>query len=299
LYDHSVNTALSTLSTAEQPALPLISIVIPTYNRLPFIVEATRSVIAQTYTNWELIIVDDGSTDGTAEAINSIADPRILVTELPHKGTARLLRNIGIRIGTGEWVSFLDSDDRWLPRKLELQLKALKQSGLECCYTNFELIDETGKIMPARSRPFRPLSGNIIRELISNEASLAIDTLLLSRRLFNDLNGFSTDPKLYREDYEFELRLALNAELIALPEVLVQVREHAGRATKAFSHADSHVHSAIPYEKFIKGKPGKELEKLAAGRYIHHMRQAAKINFKNRNYRLAFQQLRKSITGIT
>ena len=100
----------------------LVTVVIPTYNRYSFIREAIESVIAQTYSNWELIIVDDGSTDDTATYIKSIPDKRIHLLELQHCGNIAMLRNIGAKSASGQWITFLDSDDMWVPEKLETQL---------------------------------------------------------------------------------------------------------------------------------------------------------------------------------
>src|ERR1700750_1510306 len=107
------------MSTSSQP---LVTVVIPTYNRLTLVQQAIASVIAQTYSNWELIIVDDGSDDGTREDIISMNDPRIKLLTKPHVGNIAFLRNAGVDEGSGEWLAFLDSDDLWLPRKLETQL---------------------------------------------------------------------------------------------------------------------------------------------------------------------------------
>ena len=274
-----------------------VTVVIPTYNRMPFIKEAVDSVIAQTYRHWELFIVDDGSTDDTVAALNAINDPRIHIINLQHQGTTRGLRNMGIRTGKGKWVSFLDSDDTWLPQKLEFQLAALHQTGYECCYSNFELTDEKGNIIPAKAGFFQPLTGNIIRQLITTKATVTIDSLLLSRKLFDELNGFSEDPKLMREDYEFELRLALRTKMVSVPQVLVHVREHRGRMTNTFSVADAHLHSALPYAFFVKQQPGKALAALANKRYRQHMRIAAKNNFRAGNYAAAFYQIKKAIAG--
>src|SRR5580765_5393661 len=99
---------------------PLVTVVIPTYNRLALVQQAIASVIAQTYRNWELIIVDDGSDDGTPEAIISINNPRIKLVTKSHVGNIALMRNAGVDEGSGEWLAFLDSDDIWLPQKLEI-----------------------------------------------------------------------------------------------------------------------------------------------------------------------------------
>ena len=100
------------------PYSPLISIVIPTYNRADLIPKAIQSVLDQTYQNWELIIVDNYSDDGTKEVIESFKDSRISMLLLPRTGSVAASRNMGVHHSKGEWVAFLDSDDWWFPTKL-------------------------------------------------------------------------------------------------------------------------------------------------------------------------------------
>jgi len=266
-----------------------VSIIIPTYNRVMLLQKAIASILAQTYTNWELIVVDDGSTDGTVQLIISITDSRISVLELPHTAHMGCLRNAGVRAGRGEWVAFLDSDDIWLPNKLELQFDALKKSGARWCYGNFELMDESGKTIPLKAGKYRPISGWIIKQLLTTEAAINIDSVLIQRSLFEEANGFSTDPRLLnRGDYELELRLALKAEVTALPDVLVRMLEHEGRTTNGLK--DGHERTALAYEIFMDTKPEKELRYIAKKRYAFHLTEAASRNLKNKNYARACKQ---------
>src|SRR6266487_2699709 len=101
---------------------PLVSVIIPTFNREAYLREAIESVFAQTYSNWELIVADDGSTDGTRAYLASVTDRRTHVIELEHCGTPARLRNTALARAQGTYVAFLDSDDLWAPEKLELQI---------------------------------------------------------------------------------------------------------------------------------------------------------------------------------
>src|ERR1044071_7783966 len=109
---------------------PLVSVIMPAYNAERYIAASVRSVLAQTYQNWELIIVDDGSTDGTAAVAKSFAeaDGRVRYVYQPN-GRLGNARNTGIRHARGPLIAFLDSDDLWMERKLELQLKAMEEAG--------------------------------------------------------------------------------------------------------------------------------------------------------------------------
>lgn len=117
----------------------LISIIMPSYNTESYIADSIRSVIAQTYQNWELIIVDDCSTDRTIEIIETFDDPRIILLKNKTNSGAALSRNYALREAKGEWIAFLDSDDLWLPDKLEKQLEFMKSHGYAFTFTDYRI----------------------------------------------------------------------------------------------------------------------------------------------------------------
>ena len=106
-----------------------------------------RSVIAQTYENWELLIVDDCSTDDTDDVVASFKDARIRYFHNEKNSGAALTRNRAMREAKGEWIAFLDSDDLWMPEKLEHQISFMKKNGYSLSYTEYEKIDEDSKKM--------------------------------------------------------------------------------------------------------------------------------------------------------
>src|SRR5206468_5026028 len=114
-------------------------------NRAAYLREAVDSVFAQTFTDWELIVIDDGSTDATAAYLKSLDDPRVRVIELEHSGIPAKVRNAGLGAATGEFIAFLDSDDRWYPRKLELQVaKCRNDSDSGWCSVHVDFVDDRG-----------------------------------------------------------------------------------------------------------------------------------------------------------
>ena len=123
----------------------LVSVVMPSWNTAPFIGESIRSVLAQTYPNWELIIVDDCSTDDTDAVVASFADERIRYFKNEHNLGAALTRNRALQEAQGEWIAFLDSDDLWTPDKLEKQIAFMKENDCPLSYTEYEKIDEEGE----------------------------------------------------------------------------------------------------------------------------------------------------------
>lgn len=123
----------------------LVSIIMPSYNTGRFIGESIQSVLNQTYTNWELLIVDDCSTDHTEEVISSLTDNRIRCFCNEDNLGAALSRNRALREARGEWVAFLDSDDLWMPEKLEKQIAFMNQNGYVFSYHDYEKIDEDSR----------------------------------------------------------------------------------------------------------------------------------------------------------
>lgn len=123
----------------------LVSIITPTYNCGRFIAETIDSVIAQTYQNWEMLIVDDNSTDETKQIVSNYNDPRIKYHCLEHNSGAAVARNTALQMAQGRWIAFLDSDDLWLPDKLIRQLQFMKDNGYSFSYHDYTEIDEDSK----------------------------------------------------------------------------------------------------------------------------------------------------------
>ena len=124
----------------------LVSIVMPSYNTAKYIAETVQSVLAQTYQNWELIIVDDCSTDDTDEVVKPfLSDSRIRYLKNEKNSGAAVSRNRALREAKGKWIAFLDSDDLWLPEKLEKQIAFMKENGYHFSYTDYMEIDEASR----------------------------------------------------------------------------------------------------------------------------------------------------------
>src|SRR5688572_23189690 len=124
---------------------PLVSVIVASFNRTEYLMEAVESVIHQTWSDWELLIADDGSDEPTKRYLAKLADPRVHVLWLQHSGNPAAVRNAALNIAHGEYVAFLDSDDAWMPSKLAAQLQGLRSSA-DCrwSYTNFRRIDRSG-----------------------------------------------------------------------------------------------------------------------------------------------------------
>jgi len=122
----------------------LVSIITPSYNTARFIAETINCVLAQTYPDWEMIIVDDCSTDDTDTVVGSFTDPRIRYLKNEKNSGAAISRNRALREAKGKWIAFLDSDDLWEPEKLEKQIAFMERNGYHFSYTNYREIDDDG-----------------------------------------------------------------------------------------------------------------------------------------------------------
>lgn len=141
---------------------PIVSIITPNYNCSRFIAETIESVIAQTYTNWEMIIVDDCSSDGSYEIALEYEkqDSRIKVLKNVKNSGAAVSRNKAIEVSQGEYLAFLDSDDLWMPEKLEKQLKFMQENNCDFSFTEYEHIDENGDTLNLVVKVTKKLSYN-------------------------------------------------------------------------------------------------------------------------------------------
>src|SRR3982751_6274244 len=207
---------------------PWVSVVVPTFDRLEYVRPALESVFAQTWTDWDLIIADDGSGDDLRAYLQDLESrPRVQVVWLPHSGIPAAVRNAAIHEATGTHVAFLDSDDLWAPRKLERQLALLKARP-ECgwSYTAFQQVDREG-VPPAdeRTRRFVPHEGDIFEHLVAHTAELRTPSVMVARPLLVDVGGFD-EAMRSGEDYDLWLRLALRSPVALLDEPLVDVRRH-------------------------------------------------------------------------
>ena len=184
---------------------PLISVVIPAYNRARLIPRALKSIQQQTHRNWEAIIVDDGSTDETAEVAARLAreDERIRFLRQEKNAGAQAARNLGIRAARGEWVAFLDSDDVFLPESLEIRLKALIQESLSVVYSDCNCIEPDGTI---KRYGIPPLSGWIHDRLLTHEGPL-FQTLMVSKQALVRI-GYLDEKVVAFQEWDTAIRLA-------------------------------------------------------------------------------------------
>lgn len=201
--------------------MPLISVVIPVYNGEKTIRETIESVINQTFEDFELIVIDDGSQDSTLEIVKSIPDSRLKVFSFPNAGLAAS-RNRGIKLACGDYISFIDADDLWIPDKLESQLQALQDNPQAAvAYSWTDCIDEFGDF--SRRGNHITIQGNVYAQLLLTDFIENGSNLLIRAQAFQKV-GYFDESLPAAEDWDMWLRLAANYEFVVVPSVQVLYR---------------------------------------------------------------------------
>lgn len=199
---------------------PLISIITPAYNAARFIGETIESVLKQTYTNWEMVIVDDRSTDKTVQIVEEYQkkDQRIKLIQLEENSGSAVARNTAMENSAGQFIAFLDSDDMWYPTKLERQLRFMQKNDIAFSFTKFERIQENGK--PTGEISNVPKSVGY-RDLMKH-CVIGCLTVMLDMSKIGDVKMYNIRT---RQDYVFWLTITKNGHrAYGLPEVLAKYR---------------------------------------------------------------------------
>lgn len=209
--------------------MPHVSVIIPAYNAEAFIADTVRSALDQTYRDLEVIVVDDGSADGTLKALEQFQG-RVRVHAQANGGVARA-RNAGVRLAAGSWIAFLDADDLWLPHKIERQLAC---SDVPMSFTdrfNFGVIGDLPELQ-SKATPMR--GGDLFVPLLRDGNFITSTSVMMRRELFEQLGGFYTGLN-GTEDWELWLRVAERHPIGFVDEPLVRYRLHAGGISRNFA----------------------------------------------------------------
>lgn len=211
-----------------------VSVIIPTYNREGTIIRSIQSVINQTWQNFEIIVVDDGSTDHTRQIVEEFADDRIRYIYLEQNGGASHARNTGIRQARCEYIAFLDSDDEWMPEKLEKQMRVMMQAsqreGVGLVYCRMRLHwKEKSFICPPFSMSKEQLEGNMLAQLAEDNV-IGTPAILARRSCLEQVGGFDERLRCL-EDWDMVCRIAEQWEIGFVDEVLVEAHDSEGSVT--------------------------------------------------------------------
>lgn len=214
--------------------MPKVSVIIPTYNREAMVSEAIQSVLDQTYTDYEIIVVDDGSTDGTGKLLQEKFGEKIHYYYQENQGLPP--RNKAIRLAAGEYLAFLDSDDLWRPDKLASQVQILNNAGADTglVYTGIEMINSRGQVVEELIDNFQ---GVVVDKLIDRNF-IPTSSVMMRRGCFKRC-GFFDESLKRSEDWDLWLRVALAYRVVAVPDVLVTKRHFDNHLMADVTRLDS------------------------------------------------------------
>lgn len=198
--------------------MPFFSVIIPAYNRRRLLEKAVASVLSQTEQDFELIIVDDGSTDGTAGMVRACRDRRIRYDRQPHRGVAAA-RNQGLARAGGTFIAFLDSDDWWLPVKLARFRGVIEDHPDVCVFHSEEVWFRGGRRLNPKRKHRKP-DGRVYRQALPL-CCISISTAVIHREVFSAVGAFDESFEAC-EDYDFWLRATLRFPVKRIPEYLTE-----------------------------------------------------------------------------
>jgi glycosyltransferase involved in cell wall biosynthesis len=241
----------------------LISVIIPTFNRRTKVVRAIKSVLGQTHNHIEIIVVDDGSTDGTVEYLRKYFQNRIQCLCLPHSGHPNSARNRGIESAKGMYIAFLDSDDWYLPEKLEKQIQFLQtHPQYDVAYCDMKVVDDKGQLVADSwfQNKNRMQQGDIFKfnlflhDRDNRGFELYLNWLLIPRSVFAEI-GLLCEKFDFLEDWEFTLRLTSRYSFGCVKQSLVVAERRSGdNYSQKFcrQYANNPATFAVPVLQYLK-----------------------------------------------
>ncbi|MFY9528189.1 MAG: glycosyltransferase [Candidatus Acidiferrales bacterium] len=230
--------------------MPRVSVVIPTYNSAAFLEEAIQSVLGQTYSDFEVVVVDDGSTDGTEYVVRSFGD-RVSYLKQDNRGVSAA-RNHGIHKSQGNYVAFLDSDDFWLPGKLAEQIPLLdRDAELGLVYSDWRVTSEKGVLEPSYLSNLAPASGYVFDELVRSGFILTSGTVV-RRSCLDDVGDFDETLSI-AQDYDLWLRICYRWKIALVNKPLVIKRSWDGSLSSNLPKTAAE--RIVSFEKALKNYP--------------------------------------------
>lgn len=267
--------------------MPEVSVIIPAYNRKSFLENAVRSVLAQTYPDFEIIVVDDASTDGTLQLLTNLAkdDSRIRFEQHQTNLGAQAARNTGIRASQSKWIAFLDSDDLWLPESLSLRLELAKKTGAEVVHSACYTLRGEGSELERFVLP--PIEGSVYKDLLAAPGP-TFPSLLVSKQALVNIGYLDSAIPSYQE-WDTAIRLARHYTFAYFPQpTFVYDCRHQSTISQ-----DS-VRAAAGYEHVFKKHKWSILRHLGPKALAFHYRRAAGFYYEANNREKARTCIRKA-----
>ena len=227
--------------------MPLVSVIIPTRNRSSLLERALKSVTAQTYKDWEIIIIDDASSDGTENAVSVFQNGIIRYIRLSERKGGAVARNTGIKEAKGEFIAFLDDDDEWLPEKLEKQMNViLRDNSIALCYTGRQIKKEGNNFFGfSKKYSFHlPASDDHFKSIMTDNFVGPSSSVLIKKEVLDSAGGFDENLPCY-QDYELFIRILRNGKAYGINEGLVNYyigrEEHVSLARENVIKAEGYL----------------------------------------------------------
>lgn len=242
---------------------PLVSVIIPCHNQGQFVAEAVESALSQRRVTLEVVVVDDGSTDSTQDALGRFGE-KIRVVRKRQPAERGAARNSGARAARGDLLAFLDADDRWLPGKLAAQVP--RAIAGQACVTGWKAVDSRGRLI----RVCKPQSATSLIDVLFHNPGYAPSTLMLPRTLFMQIGGFPEEITVQgSEDWLILVKLlASGAKITALPDVLLCYRVHDQQSTASPARRSASMWAAVDWIEehgYVHGKSARRLRARTAG----------------------------------
>jgi glycosyltransferase involved in cell wall biosynthesis len=244
------SSSAATRLAIQPSSIPVVSVVIPTYNSAALLREAIQSVLSQTYADFEVVVVDDGSTDNTESVVHSFGD-QVCYVKQQNQG-AGAARNHGIKRSRGEYVAFLDADDLWLPGKLGEQIPFLdRDPELGLVYSDWSVVPEQGEAQPSYLRNLPAAAGYVFNELVQCGFILTSGTIV-RRSCLEDV-GFFDETLSIAQDYDLWLRICYRWKIALVNKPLVIKRNRDGNLSSNL--IKTAVERILLFEKALKQFP--------------------------------------------
>ncbi len=202
---------------------PLVSVIIPTFNRIEYIGECLDSILSQTYKQIEILVIDDGSTDNTDKEIKRYGDKRLKYIILEHSGIPSIPRNEGIRRASGNFMAFCDSDDIWSPKKLEIQMALISENKWNACSTDAWIIGSNGK---RYFDDYKRKYDDPLLEILWNNYVIT-SSIVINSDYIHDLQFNTSRSLVGYEDYYLWLSVSTKTVIEYIDEPLIGYRKHS------------------------------------------------------------------------
>ena len=258
-------------------SLPLISIVIPTYNNSTYLKKSLKSVLDQTYKNWETIVIDNCSNDDTYTVVKKFNDQRIKYLKIHNNGIIAKSRNLGVYTAKGEWIAFLDSDDWWTKDKLKICLHYLNNQ-VDLIYHDLEISSSKQKLLKKKLIKTRKLKKPILKDLLINGNAISNSSVIVRKKIIEKIGFIDESENLVAaEDYNLWLKISnFTEKFLYIPKTLGYYSVH----DENISNKDMSSPTRIAVNEFLSVLNNNQKIRLEANlQYI-----SARFNFLKTNY---------------